>query len=79
MATCTSTYNDSAFSEIASVAALAQTHAIGYIDTKGWFCFQNECPMVIGNTVVYWDFGHITKTYASELAAPFRAAFRKAT
>lgn len=49
-----------------------------YIDTTPWFCFENTCPMVVGHTIVYVNPGHITQTYAAELAPAFKAAFDQA-
>jgi hypothetical protein len=37
-----------------------------YIDITSWFC-SSVCTPVIGNTEVYWDFAHITGTYALQL------------
>ena len=36
------------------------------------------CPLVINKTIAWADQGHISQTYALELAGPFRAAFRHA-
>ena len=47
-------------------------------DPSDWFCYQQICPMVIGDTIAYVDTGHVSQTYAAELVAPFRAAFEKA-
>jgi hypothetical protein len=35
------------------------------------------CPLVINRTITHRDPGHVTQTYALELAGPFRAAFRR--
>jgi hypothetical protein len=56
---------------------LAQARHFGFLKTRGWFCYQNECPMVVGRTIVYRDGGHITPEYVLKLAAPFRTAFRQ--
>ena len=34
------------------------------------------CPLVINQTITYVDRGHVSQTYALELAQPFRIAFR---
>jgi hypothetical protein len=66
-------------SVLATTIASASLQAGGsYIDTRGWFCFDDQCPVVIGHTIAYRDVGHITATYASELAEVFRSAFRTA-
>jgi hypothetical protein len=56
-------------------AAAKAAHA-GWIETLGWFCYQNLCPQVVGHTVTYLDHSHITQTYATQLATVFRKAFR---
>ena len=33
--------------------------------------------MVIGRTIAYVDTGHVSKTYALELTAPFRAVLKR--
>jgi hypothetical protein len=56
---------------------LAKAKHFGFLKTRGWFCYQNQCPMVVGTTVVYADTGHLTVEYAQRLTGPFRAAFRQ--
>ena len=60
-----------------ALAQLATAKHFGFLKTRGWFCYQNECPMVVGSTVVYRDTNHITVEYMQRLAAPFRTAFRQ--
>jgi hypothetical protein len=59
------------------IPALAKAKRFGFLRTRGWFCHQGKCPMVIGRTIVYRDGGHITPEYAQKLAASFRTAFRQ--
>jgi hypothetical protein len=61
-----------------NIADIARFNHLGFLDTRGWFCWDGDCPMVIGRTIAYRDTGHVTETYASQLADPFRAAFRRA-
>jgi hypothetical protein len=75
MQSCTTVWPDYRFYGNQSLDVLAGKHRVGYIDTSGWFCWQDACPMVVGNTIVYIDTGHITDQYAENLSAPFRAAF----
>jgi hypothetical protein len=56
--------------------AATSAHA-GWIDTLGWFCYQNLCPMVVGHTITYVDHSHISQTYGTQLATVFRRAFRQ--
>jgi peptidoglycan/LPS O-acetylase OafA/YrhL len=56
---------------------LAKAKHFGFLKTRGWLCYQNQCPMVVGTTVVYADTGHLTVQYADRLTGPFRVAFRQ--
>ncbi len=80
MRTCTDTIDPARTllnDELAQASGLSR--AFGLIKTRGWFCYHDECPLVVGNTVVYVDiYGHITGTYAREMTQPFRSAFRAA-
>jgi hypothetical protein len=60
------------------IAAQARFTGAGFIDVRGWFCYQDVCPMVIGRTIAYWNPTHISTAYALKLVPPFRAAFRAA-
>jgi hypothetical protein len=77
MRSCTTTQTLQRFAFNDDLAVLAKKQRFGFLKTRGWFCFQYDCPMVVGHTIVYRDLGHITKPYALILAAPFRAAFRR--
>jgi SGNH domain (fused to AT3 domains) len=79
MRTCTTTWPEEHFYASHDIAVRATRDRVGFIDTKGWFCFENECPTVVGHTVVYRDTGHITKEYALTLASAFRQAFERAS
>ncbi|MCA1726179.1 MAG: hypothetical protein LC722_00515 [Actinobacteria bacterium] len=53
---------------------VTQAEGGAFLDTLGWFCFQNECPMVIGDTVAFRDDSHLSLTYARQLGELFRHA-----
>ncbi len=76
--TCTTRWPDSNWALNDEIARLSRRHGFGFVKTRGFFCYENECPIVIGRTIAYRDLDHITKPYALQLAAPFRAAFRLA-
>jgi peptidoglycan/LPS O-acetylase OafA/YrhL len=57
------------------VAQLADYDHVGFIDTAGWYCYQQQCPLVIGDVITYRDDNHISATYESQLGMVFRAAF----
>jgi peptidoglycan/LPS O-acetylase OafA/YrhL len=66
----------------AAIAANARRQRVGFLKTLGWFCAPTRngrkilCPLVINQTITYLDRGHVSKTYALELAQPFRVGFR---
>jgi hypothetical protein len=76
MRTCTTKWPAAQFALIDSLAKLARTNGFEFLPTRGWFCYQRECPMVVSHRIVYRDTGHITKTYALALRGVFRSAFR---
>jgi peptidoglycan/LPS O-acetylase OafA/YrhL len=85
MRTCMSKANKVQLHGELRISADARKHGIGFIDTRGWFCarsspkkFEYLCPLVINRTITRRDLGHITMAYSLQLAAPFRAAFRRA-
>jgi peptidoglycan/LPS O-acetylase OafA/YrhL len=78
MGRCTTTWSEERFYFNNDLAAFSKGHDFRFIKTRGWFCFELQCPTVIGHTIVYRDTGHLTKAYAEELAEPFRASFRQA-
>jgi hypothetical protein len=78
MATCTTRWPSATFRPYDSVAARARRLGIGFIATRGFFCFERACPAVIGQTVAYWDNSHITAAYALEISGAFRTAFLRA-
>jgi hypothetical protein len=76
MRTCTTKWPVSQFAFIDSLAKLAKERRFGFLKTRGWFCYQRQCPMVVSRIIVYRDRGHITKTYATALTSVFRSSFR---
>jgi peptidoglycan/LPS O-acetylase OafA/YrhL len=69
---------DRAITDGAVADTIRSTPGVRVIDPTPWFCSQQVCPTVIGNTVAYTDSRHVSRTYATQLAAPFRTAFVKA-
>jgi peptidoglycan/LPS O-acetylase OafA/YrhL len=60
-----------AFDRPGMAAEAAATKAGGgqYADLSELFCTANRCPVIVGNTLVYVDAGHLTLEY-SRLLAP---------
>jgi peptidoglycan/LPS O-acetylase OafA/YrhL len=81
MKTCSTEPTRTQLETNAAITSDARRNGIGIVDTKGWFCARTRarrqlCPLVINQTITYVDRGHISQTYAQELAQPFRTAFR---
>jgi len=58
---------------IAAEAAAVKAGGGQYADLTELFCTANRCPVIVGNTLVYVDAGHLTLEY-SRLLAPAIAA-----
>jgi peptidoglycan/LPS O-acetylase OafA/YrhL len=79
MAMCSLTPTPNQLGVAQAIAGATRSSGAAYIDTRPWFCSDNSCPMVIGHTIAWMDAGgHITATYAAELAGVFRSALREA-
>jgi len=83
MRTCSTEPTRTQLETNAAITSDARRNGIGVVDTKGWFCARTRaparrqlCPLVINQTITYVDRGHVSQTYARELAQPFRTAFR---
>jgi hypothetical protein len=74
-ATACSSPMSTAFNRPGIAAEAAATKAGGgqYADLTELFCTANRCPVIVGNTLVYVDAGHLTLEY-SRLLAPALAA-----
>jgi peptidoglycan/LPS O-acetylase OafA/YrhL len=49
------------------------------LDMTDLICNATECPGVVGNTFVYLDDNHLSRTYAASMAAEFRERLLSAT
>jgi hypothetical protein len=78
MASCTATWPLAWLQPYDEIAVQSSQLRVAFVDTRGWFCFERQCPAVIGRTIAYKDYHHITAAYAVRLSATFAAAFRQA-
>jgi len=83
MKTCSREASKQQLTTNAAIARKARKAGVGFVETRGWFCARPGgaaqrylCPLVINQTITYIDRGHVSRTYALELAPVFRAAFR---
>ncbi|OBJ55198.1 acyltransferase family protein [Mycobacterium asiaticum] len=58
---------------IAAEAAAVKAGGGQYVELEPLFCTRNRCPVIVGNTLVYVDAGHLTLEY-SRMLAPAMAA-----
>ena len=65
-ATACSSPRSRAINESGIAAESAATQAAGgqYADLTDLFCTANRCPVIVGNTLVYFDANHMTVEYA---------------
>jgi hypothetical protein len=45
-----------------------------FVNVTPWFCDKGTCPLIIHNTEVYLDYGHMTSTYGVYLSGVMQAA-----
>ena len=75
MANCTTTWPESSLAAYDAIAHGAAGLGVGFLATRGFVCYERECPAVIAHTVVWADNDHLTVAYSQAVAAPFRASF----
>jgi len=70
-ATACSPPRSAAVNQAGIAAESAVTAAAGgqYADLTDLFCTADRCPVIVGNTLVYIDWSHLTLQY-SQLLAP---------
>jgi len=76
--TCTWKLTDDQISVYQDAERAATQGGAVFLDTLGWFCYQKQCPAVVGHTVTYRENDHISQSYGKELRGLFRAAFVRA-
>jgi peptidoglycan/LPS O-acetylase OafA/YrhL len=78
LAGCTLTRTDDQIWTYRNVARATEAAGGRFLNTLGWFCFEHQCPMVIGNTIAFRDDSHVSVTYALQLRELFRDALNRA-
>jgi peptidoglycan/LPS O-acetylase OafA/YrhL len=53
---------------IAAETTATKTSGGQYADLTELFCTTNRCPVIVGNTMVYLDWNHLTAEYSGQLA-----------
>jgi hypothetical protein len=58
----------------AALARLATARGATFIDAIPWICSDTQCPVIVGNVLVYIDDDHLSGEFASSRAATIGAA-----
>jgi hypothetical protein len=78
MSSCTTTWPSSSLAAYDTVARATKRLGVGFLPTRGFVCYQRQCPAVVGHTIVWMDNSHLTGVYSARVAGPFREAFVRA-
>jgi hypothetical protein len=78
MATCTTRWPPSSLAAYWDVARGVTRLGVGFLPTRGFTCYQGQCPAVVDHMFVWMDQSHLTGVYSAALAGPFREAFLRA-
>ena len=78
MARCTTTWPTVSLRPYNQVASAMGRSDMGFLRTRGFVCYQRQCPAVVGHTIVWRDNNHLTWLYSAQVADAFRAAFARA-
>jgi hypothetical protein len=75
MTTCTTTWPASSLAPYDEIARRVGGAGAGFLRTRGFVCFERQCPTVIDRTIAWADTNHLSPAYSAHVAAAFRAAF----
>jgi peptidoglycan/LPS O-acetylase OafA/YrhL len=78
MAHCTTTWSAVSLAAYNQVSLAAKDLGVGFLRTRGFVCYQRQCPAVVDRTIVWRDTNHISAVYSARLAGAFHAAFLRA-
>ena len=79
MASCTTTWPASDLAAYDQESRQVKRAGAGFLGTRGFVCYERQCPAVIGRTIAWVDDNHLSTLYSAEVAGAFRAAFIQAT
>jgi peptidoglycan/LPS O-acetylase OafA/YrhL len=55
----------------------AEESGAHYLDITNWMCMNSRCPVIIDNTFVTWDGGHLTRKFSEKLAPLFKVELQR--
>jgi hypothetical protein len=65
-------------SGMAAESAATQAGGGHYADLTVLFCTADRCPVIVGNTLVYLDWNHLTSEYSRKLTPAIGALLDRA-
>lgn len=63
-------------SHVGAERAASRTTKTPYLDPTPWLCTHTRCSSVIGNFIAYWDYEHVSATYAGYLSSVMGSALK---
>jgi peptidoglycan/LPS O-acetylase OafA/YrhL len=63
---------------LATERKVASDEGVPLIELQMWVCPSDPCPVIINNTLVYFDSGHLTATFSRSLAGKLGLEIKKA-
>ena len=63
---------------VAKERAAVERNGGQYADTTALFCAEERCPVIVGNVMVFYDSGHLSREYARTLAPAMGALAERA-
>jgi hypothetical protein len=75
MRTCTSKLSTAQIAVYMAAEHAARDAGAAFLNTIGWFCYDRECPEVVGHTATYREDDHMSHSYAKVLGYRFHFAF----
>jgi peptidoglycan/LPS O-acetylase OafA/YrhL len=76
MRTCTFPLHQTDVQLATDASTVAASAGADYVDVLPWFCYEQACPTVVGSTITRIDVGHVSRTYALELAPSLEMALK---
>jgi SGNH domain-containing protein len=72
---CMTTWPASSLAAYDRIARGTESSGAAFLPTRGFVCYQRQCPPIVGHTIVWMDTNHLTGIYSAQVASPFRKAF----
>ncbi len=76
LGSCTVPLSNRAAGLETAVQTVVTDAGASWVETVPWFCADNECPTVVGNTIAWFDAGHIASASAAALEVPVTAVLK---